>query len=115
MTLAYDLNTVDDWADLVEYAWGDATTTWGSVRIVNDSHPAPYKCSIFELGTAECGSADSLSFFIVASLFAGNEQENPDFVAQVTAMEARRTAPGVNAPEYHYMYPTVRLACLVNR
>jgi hypothetical protein len=39
-------------------------------------------------------------------LFSGNEQENPDFVAQVVAMEARRAAPGVQAPTYHYMYPT---------
>ena len=37
---------------------------------------------------------------------SGNEQENPDFVAQVTAIEARRAAPGVNAPEITFMYPT---------
>lgn len=36
----------------------------------------------------------------------GNEQENPDFVSQVTAIEARRAAPGVNAPEITFMYPT---------
>ena len=55
MTLAYDLNTVGDWADLVEYAFGDATTAWGAVRIANDSHPAPYNCSIFELGASDDG------------------------------------------------------------
>ena len=52
VTLAYDTNTADDWADLVEYAWGDATTTWGAIRTLNDSHPAPYNCTIFELGKA---------------------------------------------------------------
>ena len=41
-----------------------------------------------------------------ASLCAGNEQENPDFVAQVTAIEARRAMPGVNAPAITFMYPT---------
>ena len=33
-----------------------------------------------------------------------NEQENPDFVSQVAAIEARRAAVG--APELFYMYPT---------
>ncbi len=38
------------WADLVEYAWGDETTAWGSVRIYNDSHPQPFNVTYFELG-----------------------------------------------------------------
>jgi hypothetical protein len=83
VTLAYDTNSATDWADLVEYTWGDSSTTWGAIRTFNDSHPAPYNITIWELG---------------------NEQENPDFVTQVTAMEARRKAIG--APEIHYMYPT---------
>jgi hypothetical protein len=83
ITLAYDLNTVQDWADLVEYCWGDSSTTWGAIRYYNDSHPQPYNISIFELG---------------------NEQENPDFVQQVAAMEAKRVQIG--APPIHYMYPT---------
>ena len=50
ITLAYDDQDTLDWADLVEYAWGDATTPWGRVRIVNDSHPLPYNVTVFELG-----------------------------------------------------------------
>ena len=39
-----------DWADLVEYCWGDAkATSWGSRRSA-DGHPAPYNVTIFELG-----------------------------------------------------------------
>ena len=34
----------------VEYAWGDASTAWGAVRMLNDTHPAPFNVSIFELG-----------------------------------------------------------------
>ena len=83
LTLAYDTNSVQDWADLVDYTWGDASTAWGAVRIYNDSHPQPYNITTWELG---------------------NEQENPDFVAQVTAMEGRRKAVG--APPLQYMYPT---------
>ena len=83
VTLAYDTNKAADWADLVEYTWGDASTTWGAIRTYNDSHPAPYNITTWELG---------------------NEQENPDFVAQVTAMEARRKAIG--APVLQYLYPT---------
>jgi hypothetical protein len=43
-------NTAEDWGDLVEYMYGDASTPWGSVRIHNDSHPDPYKCDTWELG-----------------------------------------------------------------
>ncbi len=83
VTLAYDLNNATDFADLVEYCYGDATTTWGATRINVDNHPAPYKIHTFELG---------------------NEQENPDYITQVSAMEARRAAVG--APPIFYMYPT---------
>jgi alpha-L-arabinofuranosidase len=83
VTLAYDTNSAADWADLVEYLWADDTTTWGSVRIHNDSHAAPFNITIFEIG---------------------NEEQNPDFVSQVVAMEARRKAVG--APNMTYLYPT---------
>ena len=82
VTLAWDLNSVQDWADLVEYLHGDASTEYGSLRI-SDGHPGVFNLTVFELG---------------------NEQENPDFLAQVVAMEARRAAVG--APPFHYMYPT---------
>ena len=76
-------NTAADWADLVEYLYGDDTTPWGSVRIHNDSHPAPYMIDTFELG---------------------NEQTNDHFLEQLQAIEARRkTIPG--APEWNFMYP----------
>jgi len=50
VTLACDLDTAEDWGDLVEYMYGDDTTPWGAVRIHNDSHPLPYRCDTFELG-----------------------------------------------------------------
>ena len=83
LTLAYDLNKAEDWADLVEYVWGGAATTWGAQRIA-DGHAEPYNISIFELG---------------------NEQQNPDFVAQVSAMEARATSLG-RPGQLRWMYPT---------
>ena len=82
ITLAYDTNNAEDWADLIEYLYGDNTTQWGSMRIA-DGHPAPYVVQTFELG---------------------NEQDNPDFVDQVKAIEQRRAAIG--APEIRFMYPT---------
>ena len=56
-----------DYADLVEYCWGNESTPMGLARIA-DGHELPYKISHFELG---------------------NEQNNPHFVDQVTAMEAK--------------------------
>ena len=62
---------VQDVVDLVDYAYGDATTAWGSVRINNDSHPQPYKLTGVELG---------------------NEQANDAWTDQIQAMEARAAA-----------------------
>ena len=80
ITLAYDSNDAVDFADLVEYCFGDATTSWGARRIA-DGHSAVYNITTFELG---------------------NEQVNPFFVDQVIAMEARAAAVG--APPLRYMY-----------
>ena len=86
ITLAYDLNSATDWGDLVEYVWGNASTSWGAMRIADrGGNPAPYTA----INTWELG----------------NEQENPDFVAQVESMEARATALG-RAGELRFMYPT---------
>jgi len=82
VTLAED-QPGDDWADLVDYLWANSSTTWGAQR-ASDGHPDPYVVSILEIG---------------------NEQYNADFVAQVTAMEARAAAIG-RAGEMTYMFPT---------
>eukprot|EP00937_MAST-01D_sp_MAST-1D-sp2_P006106 g6106.t1 len=74
--------SAEDMGDLVEYAWGDATTTWGRQRIA-DGHPAPYNVTWFELG---------------------NEQKNSRFVDQVRAMEARAEKVGV-AGKLRYLWP----------
>lgn len=87
ITLAYDSNDETDWGDLVEYAFGDATTSWGARRHA-DGHAAVYNVSTFELG---------------------NEQYNPNFVEQVAAMEARaavlNAAKGGTVPPMRYMFP----------
>ena len=83
VTFSAELNSVADWGDLVDYCYGDETTTWGAVRIHNDSHPAPFDLAYFELG---------------------NEQQNPQFAQQVIEMEARRKAVG--APPFTYLYPS---------
>eukprot|EP00928_Gymnodinium_smaydae_P075106 TRINITY_DN58111_c0_g1_i1.p1 TRINITY_DN58111_c0_g1~~TRINITY_DN58111_c0_g1_i1.p1 ORF type:complete len:673 (+),score=94.79 TRINITY_DN58111_c0_g1_i1:51-2069(+) len=63
----------EEYADLVEYCWGNASTKWGAIRVA-DGHPRPYAVKHFELG---------------------NESPNPRFVDQVRAMEARAAAVGV--------------------
>lgn len=83
VTLAYDSNDALDWADLVEYLYGDAqSTSWG-MRRAADGHPSVYSSvRVFELG---------------------NEAVNPHFVEQVLAMEARSKMVG--SPPLYYMYP----------
>jgi hypothetical protein len=49
VTLAYDLNSADDFADLIEFMYGDNTTAWGAKRIA-DGHPAIYDLQTIELG-----------------------------------------------------------------
>ena len=39
----------EDMGDLVEYCWGDDSTTWGKQRIA-DGHPQVYNVTWFELG-----------------------------------------------------------------
>ena len=56
LTLAWDTNSAEDWADLVEYLYADDSTTWGAIRIHNDSHPAPYIIDTFELGAGGCAT-----------------------------------------------------------
>jgi len=69
-------------ADLIEYTWGDSTTTWGKQRF-DDGHPEPYKVQTFELG---------------------NEQYNSNYPKQVAAMEAR--AVKIGKPKFfYYMMP----------
>jgi hypothetical protein len=51
VTMSAYKQTAQDWADLVDYTWGDESTVWGNVRIHNDSHPEPYNITMFELGS----------------------------------------------------------------
>lgn len=83
VTMAME-QSVQDWTDLVEYCWGNETTTWGAVRTYNDSHPAPFNITTFELG---------------------NEEYNPNFLEQMQAMEAKAVSLGVGG-SIHYMFPT---------
>ena len=69
-------------AELVEYCLGDASTQWGAQRIA-DGHPGLYQPYAWEIG---------------------NEQYNPNFVAQVKAMEDKAAA--LNVPvSWSYMFP----------
>jgi hypothetical protein len=77
--------SAQDVADLVEYAYGNASTPWGAVRTYNDSHPAPYAA--------------------LRGIELGNEQPNDDWVAQVTAMEAAAAAAGLVPSPFFYLYP----------
>lgn len=45
----------EDMADLIEYCWGNASTTWGQRRI-EDGHIAPYKLRYIELGNGKPSS-----------------------------------------------------------
>eukprot|EP00958_Prasinococcus_capsulatus_P001456 scaffold133_cov407-Prasinococcus_capsulatus_cf.AAC.21 len=71
-----------DFADLVEYCWGNASTTWGKQRH-KDGHPEPYRIRMFELG---------------------NEEYNENFVSQMHAMEERASQIGLGV-DLFYFFP----------
>ena len=75
-------STPDEFADLVEYCWGNSSTKFGAQRAA-DGHPEQYKLRFIELG---------------------NEQYNNNYLEQVTAMEAR--AKAVGADDLHYIFPS---------
>ena len=73
----------DAMAELVEYCWGNSSTTWGKMRIEEDRHPERFRLQYVELG---------------------NEEYNAGFVAQVAAMEAKAKAVGVPV-KLQYLFP----------
>jgi hypothetical protein len=81
VSLAWE-QSAEDWADLVEYCWGNSSTAWGALRIT-DGHPEPYRISWFEIG---------------------NEEYNNDIVVQMMAMQERANAVGVPA-KLHFVFP----------
>jgi hypothetical protein len=81
-TNAVGPETAQDMADLVEYLYGDSSTTWGALRVA-DGRVKPYETKFFELG---------------------NEQYNPSYPEQVAAMEAKAKELG-HANEFFYMNP----------
>ena len=84
MTL-YGHDSPQDYADLVEYCLGNASTIWGALRHA-DGHPAEYELSRVEIG---------------------NEEYNTDFAAQALAMEAKATELG-RGKELHFLFPATR-------
>ena len=50
-----------DYADLVEYCWGDNSTEWGKLRH-EDGHPAEYELSRVEIGNEEYNSVRKNAF-----------------------------------------------------
>ena len=73
--------TPADAGDLIEYAWGDSSTSMGALRIA-DGHAGVYNVTVFELGQIDY---------------------NGGFVAQIIAMETRGKAVG--APPLSYVFP----------
>lgn len=73
-----------DMADLIEYCWGETTTTMGKKRELDfPGHTAPFRVRYFELG---------------------NEQNNPNYLEQVAAMEKKAKVLGMGR-ELFYLYP----------
>eukprot|EP00658_Telonema_sp_P-2_P038649 TRINITY_DN27689_c0_g1_i2.p1 TRINITY_DN27689_c0_g1~~TRINITY_DN27689_c0_g1_i2.p1 ORF type:complete len:676 (-),score=152.23 TRINITY_DN27689_c0_g1_i2:251-2278(-) len=77
-----DTSSPADFADLVEYCYGDASTAMGAQRVA-DGHPETYNVNFFELG---------------------NEEYNANYVEQVTAMQAKATEIG-KTDKMYYMFP----------
>ena len=44
----YEGQSPETLAELVEYCYGGANTTYGKMRIETDSHPEPYRIKYFE-------------------------------------------------------------------
>jgi len=78
-----DTSSAEDFAGLVEYCYGNESTTMGAKRH-SDGHPEPYRVRYFELG---------------------NEEYNTHYVEQVAAMEAKAQSLGI-AKTLYYMFPS---------
>ncbi len=78
-----DTSSAEDFAGLVEYCYGNATTPMGAKRHA-DGHPQLYHVKYFELG---------------------NEQYNSNYIEQVEAMEKKARELGIGKT-LHYMFPS---------
>jgi len=78
-----NLEDPEDMGDFVEYAWGDASTKWGSQRIA-DGHPEVYNVSWIECGNEQ--GLDNVLLYTCGNITA--------------AMDARSKAIG--APLFRY-------------
>ena len=64
----YDGLAPSAFADLVEYCYGDANTTWGAMRI-SDGHPQPYEIKYFEVSCKDFDGACFLWLLYVSGTF----------------------------------------------
>jgi len=88
-----ETSTVQSFADLVEYCYGNSSTAQGAKRIA-DGHPEQYRVKYFELG---------------------NEQYNPNYVDQVAAMEAKARDLGIGKTIHCKIVMLSRFACCPSR
>ena len=67
-----ETSSPDEFADLVEYCYGNATTKMGALRIA-DKHPDPYKLRFIELGKRDQyeDTRVSLGHFLDAAMYSG--------------------------------------------
>ena len=114
----YDGLAPSAFADLVEYCYGGANTTWGATRI-SDGHPQPYEIRYFEVSCKDFDGACFPWLLYVSGTFEpghgldadgcwcgqlGNEQYNAQFPQQVAAMEAKAKQLG-RGGQLYYMNP----------
>ena len=70
-----NLELPSDMGDFVEYCWGNASTTWGQLRI-QDGHPEPYDISVVEIGNEQVFTAIYLQQIVdIASAMEQRSQE----------------------------------------
>lgn len=63
-----NLEEPEDLADLVEYAYGNAGTAWGALRIHDGQHPGPYAPFVVEIGNEQ-----GLTYDLIRQVSAGAE------------------------------------------
>eukprot|EP00971_Amphidinium_carterae_P096696 1914073-Amphidinium_carterae.1 len=75
-----------DLADLMEYAFGNSSTTWGSLRVQDRAHPSPYQPFVIEIGNEMDLNAELTKAVTVGS----------------KAMLARAAAVGLDPARLHF-------------
>lgn len=94
---------IQDALDLVEFCRGDASTTWGAVRVAL-GHEAPFELKYIGIGNEQWGDDFFEHYEAFVDAFAAAKQTNPSLYDGIELMFSAGVDDGDSGADYMYAY-----------